>query len=255
MPVWTVFDLDNTLILNTPIASTPNTPIGQEELLLTPYADTQRALEFLTDRGVIITLASFRTNAEEVLRQHGIRQHFAAIEYTRDHVADQRTKSYMIEQLATKLGLSVHDAIFFDDLPENVEECNNQLIYTVPVDPRRGVTLELLFDSLIAALRPPFYIMNTRPLPQEELINYLAEYRVTFLTCGATPTLAFHLTASQPTATVMLVRDANTIELFHGKTQARVTYPDLYECLDAVIAQLNIEQADIPNTVGELIRQ
>ena len=255
MPLWTVFDLDNTLILNAPAAATPSSPNEEADLILTPYAETERVLQFLASRGVIITMASFRTNAEQVLREHGLRDYFAAIEYTQDRNRDRRSKSEMINELAEQLNLSIYDAVFFDDLEENVEECNNDLIHTIRVDERKGVTMELLFDALLNALRPPFYVMSQRPLPREGLVNYLGEYRVTFLNCGVSAQQAFQITRVQPNATVMIVPAPNTIELFHGGNQVRVTYPDLYECLDAAVNELQGMEIDIPDTVGELVRR
>jgi len=256
MPLWVVFDLDNTLILNTPITATPNTSIGEdEELVLSLYQDTERTLKFLSDRGIPIALASFRTNAEDVVKQYELRKYFAAIVHTTDRRTDKRSKSEMIHQLATKVNLSPYDALFFDDLPENVEECNNRLINTVYVDPDQGVTFELLFDSLLTALRPPFYVLSNRPLPNDELVSYLGEYRVVFLTCGANSATALDVIKYQPTATVMYVPAASTIDLFHQGIRVRVVHEDLWECLDAAVAQLQEEKADIPNTIGELIRQ
>jgi HAD superfamily phosphatase (TIGR01681 family) len=254
MPVWTVFDLDNTLILNPPVGFTPISPDQEDEQLM-PYQDTERALRFLNERGVIVTLASFRTNAEQVLRRYHLRDYFAAIRYTTDRTADTRTKTQMIQELAQQLNLSIHEAVFFDDFPANVRECTDNLIHTVHVDPKIGVSLELLFDSLYAALRPPFYVMSSRDLPVEEVTNYLSEYRVTFLDCAASADSAWIVIRKDPRATVMLVPAASTIELFHRSTHVRVVYPDLYECLDAAVAQLQRELADIPSSLGDLVRQ
>ena len=254
MTVWVVFDLDNTLILNTPV---PPTSADREGIQLTLYQDTQRVLQFLADRRIPIAMASFRTNAITVLQDHGLDTYFNSIRYTLDRDTDKRTKYEMIQELATELRLSIHDVIFFDDLPENVVECGDKLIHTVQVDPVQGVTLELLFDALLTSLSTPFYVLSTRVLPQEEIVSYLGEYRVVFLTCPATSDTAYDITEKQPSAVVMLVPAPNTIELFYHGRQVRVTYPDLWKCLDSAIISLQEQEGDeeVVGTVGTLLHR
>ena len=226
--VWVVFDLDNTLILNLDVAP---------YLLL--YKDTYRVLDFLQARGVIITLASFRTNVEEVLQQYNLDTYFTAVRFTADHDTDKRKKSEMIEELGQELGLSIHEAIFFDDLYQNVEECTNQLIHTVHVDPKTGITLELLFSSLLNTLLPPLYILSHHPLPEEEIGAYTGEYRVSFLTCSPQRDLAREISASHPTAMVIYVPVKSSVELFSRGEKVEVADSNVWKCLDEAVALSN----------------
>ena len=251
--LWCVFDLDDTIIRNELLA-TPNTPNSVESYRLEPFRDTQRALDFLKQRQIPVALASFRTNAPQVLREHGLLEHFDAVRYTLDRQHDQRTKFEMIQELAQELSLSPYHAVFFDDLPENVEDCNNRLIYTVAVEPTVGVTLELLFDSLFAALRSPCYILSRTTLPTQEIANYLEDYRVVFLTCNPSVATARRI-AETDRSPVVLLWTPGTLDLFHRDNHVRVSYPNFYESLDAGLHQLQgLSGAQaVPQSLGNIL--
>jgi FMN phosphatase YigB (HAD superfamily) len=250
MVLWVVFDLDDTLLLNRPIdahlrgSNSPVTP--DEDVTIEAYVDTLRVLKFLKDRGTPIALASFRTNARDVLRNFGLLQYFDDLEFGQDN----RTKVDMIHNLSRRLKLNPFDAIFFDDMPENVELCTDSLIYTVQANPHTGVTLEELFDALSAIQKQPLYVLGEANLDQSEFAAYFPDYRVSFLTCDSSSRTIDNIlsVSAEYNPLIMRITGKYTIELFTPKLQLKVQGEDLYHALDALLEKYdsleNLEQSD-----------
>jgi len=239
MEPWFVFDLDDTLLLNSPSDAhtrttfSPVTP--DEQVTISIYAETRKVLDYLASRGYVITLASFRTNATETLRDFGLASYFRDVEYGQD----TRTKLVMIQNLASRLHLNPYDAIFFDDNPFNVELCRNNLIYTLPVNEAIGVTLTQVFTALNASRLAVLYIVSSIPLPQEEIAAYFADFRVIFLPyCLQTEVIVKILdTLTDYEPHVLRVQQQGLLELFVGYKQYIVRTDDLYKGLEELFAE------------------
>ena len=245
MALWVIFDLDDTLIRNTPntvgaVTSDGNTtPYDDVDLSL--YADTMRILHFLHDRGVPITLASFRTNAEEVLRDFDMLRYFSALQYGQD----RRTKLDMIHNLAEELGFNHLEAIFFDDREDNIQLTSQAFIHSVLVSPRTGVTLEQVFNAISASRNPVLYVMTDLELNEEELQAYFHDYRLSFI--RGTHSLQQVRGVLLYTQELILRISDGQLELFtiDDQYQIIVKANDLYDGLDELFGQLEQLQSGL----------
>lgn len=237
---WIIFDLDDTLLLNQDTGpairafNDPITPVVMtDNIRLTLYPDTLRVLQFLKSRNIPIAMASFRTNAEEVLTEFGLLKYFKALEYGQDG----RTKVTMIQQLGQRLNLDPQEAVFYDDLHENVELCNNNLIYTIKVNPHVGVTMEQLFNGLSAIQSQPLYIFNQSNVKKTELAAYFPDFRVVYLSHGggARDISSVMRIASNRKSLVLKVTNHYDLEL-HTETNIFIVHTaDLYHGIDEIL--------------------
>lgn len=248
MSVWVVFDLDNTLILNTPLGP------SSDDMKLNLFRDTEKVLSFLYDREIPITLASFRTNADVVLQEHDLYKYFSAITYTRDRDTDKRLKYDMIQELSSELDLSPSDAVFFDDMLENVKDCNQGLIYTIYVNPTVGVTLDLLFDALYNMTKHPLYILTRQDVNKRAISNYLKEYRMIFLDNDVSDEIAWRIADTDSNPVVLLMLNQTTIEYFYHDNRVKATHSDRYRNFDIGFSLLRELDDRLPQPLGSLIR-
>lgn len=146
---WFVFDLDETLC----------------DRLFNRLMDAYQVLQYCKDNGYIITLASFNTGADIVLKEAQIYDFFHSIRFGRD-----KPKSDMIKEMAKELGLDHRDAILFDDLYSNCRECLASYINSVKVNPITGVRLSQV-KGIIERYNKPIAFIKLPDLKYAQVVE------------------------------------------------------------------------------------